>query len=102
MNNPSGSFPARCSLPAVERIERRLARWHATVKGAWARLAFRALPHLAGITLEMDAAALHPGPLARFFSTTVRQIGPIELPLVKQGFSADSRNTELDVSTEGR
>jgi hypothetical protein len=76
MNDPSGSFPARCSSPVVEGIERRLARWHATVKGTWARLAFRALPHLAGVALEMDAAALHPGPLPRFFSTTVREIGP--------------------------
>ncbi len=76
MIRPSGSLHARGSLLEVEGIERHLGRWHAAVKKALTSLAFRTLPHLAGMALEIDAAAFVPGPLPRFFSTAVREIGP--------------------------
>ena len=67
---------AHSFFPAAEGIERRVARWHATLKAAVANLAFHSVPWLASAFLEMDAAALRAGPIPRFFSTAVRQIHP--------------------------
>ena len=60
----------------LDGLERRLDRWRACANRTAAAWAFRALPRLAGSSLEIAAAGFEPGPIPHFFSTDVREISP--------------------------